>query len=196
MIIVLLGASGSGKSTIENILAEKFGYQKIVSCTTRPQRIGEHNGKDYHFITNEKFEEAIRKGLFAEYDKYSQERFYGTLKADYTTGDKVVVLTPNGLRQLKKNCHNNDICSVLIDANLGTRIKRYIDRCGVNNFNFDDKNEIAARVERDFAMFLRVDEEVDLIVNNNEYEDAFKVAEEIYNKCKNIMKEKALAYTE
>lgn len=196
MIIVLLGASGSGKSTIENILSEKFGYEKIVSCTTRPQRIGEYNGKDYHFITNEKFEESIKMGLFAEYDKYSQERFYGTLKADYTTGNKVVVLTPNGLRQLKKTCKNNDIYSVLIDTNLGTRIKRYIDRCGVNNFNFDDKNEIAARVERDFSMFIGIDEEVNLIVNNNEDDDVFKVAEEIHNKCKDLMKEKAFAYTE
>ena len=108
----------------------------------------------------------------------------------------MVVLTPNGLRQLKKTCKNNDIYSVLIDTNLGTRIKRYIDRCGVNNFNFDDKNEIAARVERDFSMFIGIDEEVNLIVNNNEDDDVFKVAEEIHNKCKDLMKEKAFAYTE
>ena len=75
MIIVLLGASGSGKSTIENILSEKFGYDKIVSYTTRPQRVGETNGKDYNFINNEKFKDSIRKGLFAEYDEYSQEWF-------------------------------------------------------------------------------------------------------------------------
>ena len=140
MIIVLLGASGSGKSTIENILSEKFGYEKIISYTTRPQRISETNGKDYYFITNEKFQESLKKGLFAEYDEYSQDRFYGTLKSDYKKENKVVVLTPNGLRQLKKNCNKNEIYSVLINANLGTRVKRYIDRCGVDKFNFDDKN--------------------------------------------------------
>ena len=196
MIIVLLGASGSGKSTIENILSEKFGYEKIISYTTRPQRISETNGKDYYFITNEKFQESLKKGLFAEYDEYSQDRFYGTLKSDYKKENKVVVLTPNGLRQLKKNCNKNEIYSVLINANLGTRVKRYIDRCGVDKFNFDDKNEIAARVERDFAMFLGVDKEVNLVINNNENDDVFKVAEEIYNKYQEVIKREEFAYTE
>ena len=196
MIIVLLGASGSGKSTIENILSEKFGCEKIISYTTRPQRINETNGKDYYFITNEKFQESLKKGLFAEYDEYSQDRFYGTLKSDYKKENKVVVLTPNGLRQLKKNCNNNEIYSVLINANLGTRVKRYIDRCGVDKFNFDDKNEIAARVERDFAMFLGVDKEVNLVINNNENDDVFKVTEEIYNKYQEVIKREEFAYTE
>lgn len=192
MIIVLLGASGSGKSTIENILSDNYSYEKIVSYTTRPQRIGETNGKDYHFITNEIFNEALNKGLFAEYDEYSQERFYGTLKSDYRKGNKVVVLTPNGLRQLKKNCPDDLIYSIYVDANLGTRVKRYIDRCGVDKFNFDDKNEIAARVERDFAMFLGIEKEVDLVVNNNEGESVFDVAKQISE----MIDAEALAYTE
>lgn len=196
MIVVLLGASSSGKSTIENILSQKFGYEKIVSYTTRPQRLGETNGKDYHFITNEQFQNSLRKGLFAEYDEYSQERFYGTLKSDYKKGNKVVVLTPNGLRQLKKNCHDDDIYSVFVDANLGTRMKRYIDRCDVNKFNFDDKNEIASRVERDFAMFLGIDKEVDLVVYNNEDTNILSLAEEIHKQCKDKIETEIYAYTE
>ena len=69
--------------------------------------------------------------------------------------------------------------SVLVEANLGTRVKRYIDRCGVDKFNFDDKNEIAARVERDFAMTLGLNKEVDLVVSNDEGTDLNKVVEEI-----------------
>ena len=46
MIIVLLGASGSGKSTIENQLSTQYGFEKIVSYTTRKPRNNEDNGKD------------------------------------------------------------------------------------------------------------------------------------------------------
>ena len=171
MIIVLLGASGSGKSTIEHELATHHGFEKIVSYTTRKPRENEENGKDYYFVDNDTFKEILNRDLFAEYDEYSQNRLYGTLKSDYADGNKVVVLTPNGLRQLKKNCPNDNIFTILVEANLGTRVKRYIDRCGVDKFDFDDKNEIAARVERDYGMFLGLDKEVDLVVHNDEGTD-------------------------
>ena len=169
MVVVLLGASGSGKSTIENELSVHHGFEKIVSYTTRQPRENEENGRDYYFIDNDTFEEILSRDLFAEYDEYSQNRLYGTLKSDYIDGEnKVAVLTPNGLRQLKKNCHNEDIFTVLVEASLGTRIKRYIDRCNVNKFNFDDADEIFARINRDFGMFLGLEKEVDFVVHNDE----------------------------
>lgn len=179
MIIVLLGASGSGKSTIENELATHHGFEKIISYTTRQPRTGEENGKDYYFTENNTFAAMINTDTLAEYDEYSQGRLYGTLKSDYADGNKVVVLTPNGLRQLKQSCPNDNIFTVLVNASLGTRVKRYIDRCGVNEFTFDDKNEIAARVERDLSMFLGLEREVNLVVNNNEGTDINDVVKEI-----------------
>lgn len=181
MIIVLLGASSSGKSTIESELSTHHGFSKIVSYTTRQPRNNEKNGKDYFFIDNKMFEEFLSRGLFAEFDEYSQNRLYGTLKSDYVDGDKVVVLTPNGLRQLKKNCPNEKIFTVLVEANLGTRIKRYIDRCGVDKFNFDDKNEIASRVERDYSMFLGLEKEVDLVIHNDEGTNISDLVSDILN---------------
>ena len=168
MIIVLLGASGSGKSTLEHELATHHGFEKIISYTTRQARESEENGKDYYFVDNDTFNEILDRGLFAEHDEYSQNRLYGTLKSDYVEGNKVVVLTPNGLRQLKKNCPDEDIFTVLVESSLGTRIKRYIDRCDVNKFNFDDAGEIFERINRDFGMFLGLDKEVDLVVHNDE----------------------------
>lgn len=184
MIIVLLGASGSGKSTIENELATHHGFEKIISYTTRQPRNGETNGREYYFTNNETFTEMLKDGLFAEYDEYSQKRLYGSLKSDYIRGNKVAVLTPNGLRQIKQNCPNDNIITVLVNANLGTRVKRYIDRCGIDKFSFDDKNEIAARVERDFSMFLGLEKEVDIIVDNNEGTDINDVVAKILRRTK------------
>lgn len=189
MTIILIGASGTGKSTIEKILADKYNYKRIVSYTTRKPRTGEVNGIDYNFINNETFLDMLETGVFAEYDQYSQNRLYGTLTSDYVDGNKVVVLTPNGFRAIQQNCKSDNIYAVLVEANLGTRVKRYIDRCGVDKFDFDDKNEIAARVERDFGMFLGLEKEVDLVVYNNEGTDINKIVEEIVNNVKKYEKE-------
>lgn len=196
MIVVLIGASGSGKSSIEKILADKYGYEKIISYTTRSPRNGESNGVDYNFIDNATFSEMLRNNLFAEYDEYSQNRLYGTLRSDYAEGNKVVVLTPNGFRKIKQNCNTDNVYTVLVNASLGTRVKRYIDRCGVNEFNFDDKNEIASRVERDFGMFLGIEKEVDIVIDNDEGEDILSLADKIHNLCKEKTNKEVFAYTE
>ena len=177
MIVVLIGASGSGKSSIEKILADTYGYEKITSYTTRSPRDREVNGVDYNFIDNKTFTDMIRNNLFAEYDEYSQNRLYGTLKMDYVDGDKVVVLTPNGVRQLKRNCKTDNIIIIYVTASLGTRIKRYIDRCGVDDFNYSDKDEICSRVDRDFGMFLGIERMVDLTIvtsDKTNVEDSIK----------------------
>ena len=181
MIIVLLGASGSGKSTIEHELSTHHGFEKIISYTTRQPRDNEENGKDYWFVNNDTFREIMSRDLFAEHDEYSQNRLYGTLKSDYVDGDKVVVLTPNGLRQLKRSCPSENILTVLVEASLGTRIKRYIDRCGVNKFNFDDAGEIFERINRDFGMFLGLEKEVDLVIHNDEGTNISDLVSDILN---------------
>lgn len=196
MIVVLIGASGSGKSSIEKILADTYGYEKITSYTTRSPRDREVNGVDYNFIDNKTFTDMIRNNLFAEYDEYSQNRLYGTLKSDYVEGNKVVVLTPNGFRKIRQNCNSNNIYTVLVNASLGARVKRYIDRCGVDKFNFDDKNEIASRVDRDFGMFLGLEKEVDLVIDNNEGDDILVLADKIHNLCKEKANKEIFAYTE
>lgn len=185
MIIVLLGASGSGKSTIENELTTKHGYEKIVPYTTRAKREDEIDGKDYHFVSYETFTKMMDDDSFATCEKYSQERYYGILEDDYFDSfadNKVVVLTPNGIKELLNDYYyysNRNIYTVYVNANLGTRMKRYIDRYGTENFNYDDKNEICARVERDFGMFMGMENMVDLVVENNEGANISDIAKRI-----------------
>ena len=182
MILVLLGGTASGKTKIEEVLREQYGFKSAVSYTTRKPREEEINGVHYHFINNTQFMRMVDCEEMVEWDEYSQGRKYGTTAQSYLAGgDIVAVLTPNGFRQLKKSLPNEKIYSVLVEANLGTRIKRYVDRCGVDKFNFDDKNEICSRVERDFGMFKGVENEVDLVVHNDEGQDMSKVVGAIIN---------------
>lgn len=166
MIIVIMGESGSGKSTMA-LRLEQLGYVKIINTTTRLHRYGERNGNDYHFVSKTIFEEKIQCGKMLEWDLYSQDRYYGIALEDIPNEkDSVVVLTPNGYRALKK-IKGDEVVGIYLKASLGNRMIRYIRRCGVNEFNFDDKNELAARVERDYGMFLGIDKEVDMVIDAN-----------------------------
>lgn len=77
-ILVVSGPSGSGKTTlVKRLLAEDPGLSWSVSATTRRARLGEVEGKDYHFLTREAFERGIRAGEFAEHAESFGE-LYGT----------------------------------------------------------------------------------------------------------------------
>lgn len=79
LLIVFSGPSGVGKGTVRQEIFStpdhKFEYS--VSMTTRAQRPGEVDGKDYFFRSREEFEELIRNGQMLEYAEYVGN-YYGT----------------------------------------------------------------------------------------------------------------------
>ena len=79
-MIVICAPSGTGKSTLINRLKDDHPeLEWSVSCTTRPIRAGEMNGKDYHFIPKEEFEKQIQDNQFIEWAKV-HSNYYGTSK--------------------------------------------------------------------------------------------------------------------
>ncbi len=83
-LIVFSAPSGSGKTTIvHHLLAQKeLNLDFSISATSRKPRGTEINGKDYYFISNEKFEEHIEEDNFIEFEEVYTNNFYGTLKEE------------------------------------------------------------------------------------------------------------------
>jgi guanylate kinase len=79
-MVVISGPSGSGKSTIYKRLLEDPRVVFSVSATTRKQRPGEVDGKDYHFVTREWFLDHVKRGDFIEHAEV-YGNMYGTLRA-------------------------------------------------------------------------------------------------------------------
>ena len=78
ILLIISGFAGSGKGTIvKKLLSEYDGYAVSVSATTRAPRPGEEEGRDYFFVTKEKFEEMIGNDEFLEYARYV-DNYYGT----------------------------------------------------------------------------------------------------------------------
>ena len=67
-VFVITGTSGEGKSTLARRLVERMSeLQLAVSATTRPQRPGEENGRDYWFIPEEEFDRRLSEDDFLEW---------------------------------------------------------------------------------------------------------------------------------
>jgi len=85
-LVVISGPSGVGKTTILRLLLADLPHLiPSVSATTRPPRVGEQNGVDYHFIPAEEFERRRAAGDFLECCQvYGRQYWYGTLVDEVT----------------------------------------------------------------------------------------------------------------
>ncbi len=78
LMLVLSSPSGAGKTSISRRLLELNPDLRLsISMTTRPQRPGETEGKDYFFVSDEKFKRHCDGGSFLEYARVF-DHFYGT----------------------------------------------------------------------------------------------------------------------
>jgi len=78
LLFVVSGPSGVGKSTLcQHILQDFPDIRLSVSCTTRPPRSGETDGREYRFIGENEFREKIEEHAFAEWAEV-YGRLYGT----------------------------------------------------------------------------------------------------------------------
>ena len=83
LVLVVTGTSGAGKGTLEKLLLERMPEVELaVSATTREQRPGEQNGREYWFITPEKFESLVDEGEFLEYVDLPWGARSGTLRSE------------------------------------------------------------------------------------------------------------------
>lgn len=81
-VFVITGPSGVGKGTlIRELLREVPDLELSVSATTRAPREGEVDGRAYHFLTPEQFEQRVEEKDFLEFATYSGNR-YGTLRSE------------------------------------------------------------------------------------------------------------------
>ena len=181
-MIVLAGASASGKTEVAKELAKKYGITKVITTTTRSMRVGETNGKDYFFVSKEKFELMLQEGRFVEHTLYN-ENLYGSTK-DQIMPNRCVVIDPAGLRAYIA-LNDPTIVTFFLESNEETRFKRMLLR--------GDKEEDAKkRVTHDRLAF-RPENIVDVDFHiNSETNSVEEVTDDVYNKYIETLKKRGL----
>lgn len=105
-VFVITGPSGVGKGTLISKLLERVPDLELsVSATTRQPRAGEVNGRDYHFLTSDEFDQRVEEGDFLEFATYSGN-LYGTMRTEVerrlAAGHSVVLeIEVQGARQVR-----------------------------------------------------------------------------------------------
>lgn len=106
-LYTIVAPSGAGKSSLVAALLERDPTIRLsVSTTTRPPRTGEVSGREYHFVTREKFEALIGEGEFLEHAEV-YGNLYGTSKRwieeTRAAGEDVLLeIDWQGARQVKR----------------------------------------------------------------------------------------------
>lgn len=159
-MIVLTGASASGKTVTALDLQKRHGLVKAITTTTREKRVGETDGVEYFFISKEEFEKRLGENKFVEHSLYNGN-FYGC-GVDQVSDNKIVVLDPNGLHSFLK-LKDKNIVSFLLIADEKTRKSRMKSRG-------DKEENIQQRILNDVQDFAldRIGK-VDFVINTENY---------------------------
>ncbi|XP_011052230.1 PREDICTED: MAGUK p55 subfamily member 7 isoform X4 [Acromyrmex echinatior] len=174
--VVLIGPPGVGRNELKRrlIATDTEKYKTPVPYTSRPPRLGEINGKEYHFMTREKMEEDIEAGKFIEYGEY-KGNLYGTSSESVSSlvnAGYVCLLSPHyqALKMLRTPQLRPYVIyvkpptfEVLKDTRNEARARSTFDESNSRGFTDEEFHEILHSAERIEFLYSHLFDEV--IVN-------------------------------
>lgn len=135
-IVCLMGRSSSGKDTIykELLGQNQVSLQPIVPYTTRPIRVGEREGVEYHFTDEEGFQSLLAQGRVIEdrvyHTRLGMWRYFTVADEEIDTekGSYVMIGTLESYEQIRRFYGEDKVLPVMIELDDGVRLQRALDR--------------------------------------------------------------------
>ena len=171
LMLVLSSPSGAGKTTLSRrLLQADGGLMLSVSVTTRPQRPGEVDGRDYHFIDRARFDALVDKDELLEWAEVF-DNYYGTPKqpvmAALAAGRDVLFdIDWQGTQQLHETARGDLVSVFVLPPSIPELERRLKSRAQ------DDYETIHRRMAK-AADEMSHWAEYDYVVINNDLDQAF-----------------------
>lgn len=172
-IFLIVGPSGAGKTSLTNALISiRTGLKRAITVTTRQPRLGEVDGKDYIFVSQEKFEEMKVAGEFFETDSAFGESYGIPRDFDKQQGDLIFIITLAGARTVKRAYPEAKTVLILPTSIEGAR-QRVIERQAPN------QNERINGYETEYRAAMTYAREVgfEAVIENDHFQDALRELE-------------------
>jgi guanylate kinase len=162
LILILSSPSGAGKTTLSRLLLQRHPQLTLsISATTRPQRPGEVDGKDYHFVTKKAFDAMIQNQALMEYASVFGNH-YGTPRAPVEDAldaghDMLFDIDWQGAQQIKLSARKDMVSVFILPPSIEELNRRLVarqtDDMGVIQKRMDGaRQEISHWAEYDYVI--------------------------------------------
>jgi guanylate kinase len=177
-LLLFAAPSGAGKTTIVHHLLDKYDELSFsVSATTRGRRPHEIEGKDYYFLSSDRFQALIRQNAFLEWEEVYEGLFYGTLRSElqrlWSAGKYIVFdIDVKGALNIKQ-AYPEETTAIFVKPPSLEALSDRLRRRGT-----EDDSNLEKRMDR-AAAELAYEPQFDRVLINDELQKALADAEAI-----------------
>ena len=177
-IFLIVGCSGSGKTTITEQLEQKYGLKSIQSYTTRPKRYEDESG--HTFVSDEEFDELTD---MVGYTEFAGNRYCAT--TEQVENNDLYIIDPKGVDFFMKSYKGSKTPKVIfISSDMTTRYERMKSRAEENGSEYMDA--VKSSLERitndvvEFYDYIHGQTQIDYTCKNNADDKLEDVVDRIY----------------
>ena len=178
-IFLIVGCSGSGKTTITEQLEQKYGLKSIQSYTTRKPR---YDGESGHtFVSDEEFDKLTD---IVAYTEFAGNRYCAT--AEQVEDNDLYIIDPKGIDFFMKSYKGSKTPKVIfISSNLTTRYERMVERAETKGKSHQEAIESSlARIVNDaeeFYDYIQGQAWIDYVCKNNSNDKLEDIVDKIFD---------------
>ena len=178
-IFLIVGCSGSGKTTITEQLEQKYGLKSIQSYTTRPKRYKDESG--HTFVSDEEFDELTD---MVAYTEFAGNRYCATV--EQVENNDLYIIDPKGVDFFMKAYKGSKTPKIIfISSNLTTRYERMVGRAETKGKSHQEAIESSlTRIVNDaeeFYDYIQGQAWIDYVCKNNSNDKLEDIVDKIFD---------------